>query len=79
MKLVQQIKLLEEEIHKRRSKIRTDLGQVNQEIRHEFASRAIEPKVLLAALAAGFASDQLSRGKLPVISFLRTLQAALVK
>lgn len=79
MKLSQQIKLLEADIDKRRSKIRNDLVQVNQEVRHEFASKATEPKALLAALAAGFATDQLSRGKLPVISFLRTLQAVLVK
>lgn len=79
MTLSQQIRSLEENIHKRRSKISSDIVQVKKEARLEFAAKATDPKVLIAALAAGFATDQLSRGSLPIISFLKTLQAALSK
>ena len=77
MNLDQQIELLETSIQSRRTKIVTDISEAKKLAREQLADKATDPKALLTAVAAGFATDQLSRGKLPVVSFISTLSAAM--
>ena len=79
MNLTQKIESLEASIQKRRSKIAVEIIEAKKAARLEFATKATDTQTLVMALAAGFATDQLSRGKLPIISFLGTLSAALKK
>ena len=79
MNLTQQIETLEASIQQRRSKIALEIIAAKQTARLEFAAKATDPQTLFMALAAGFATDQLARGKLPIFSFLGTLSAALKK